>query len=193
VPEGSIIFQDPPEGESLEPGSRVNVTESLGVRQVEVPETYGASLSEAQGSLENVGIYSTPVEVPGDEAAGTALETDPLAGTLVDPGSTVTLYYSAGPPEPTIVASPEPEPEPEPDASAEPEDENADNENVDPNSGNGVGNVPQNVQENVQDNENIPGGGKGGGGSSEGRGERGGNSGDGNNGGNNGNGRGGED
>ena len=196
VPEGSIIFQDPPEGESLEPGSRVNVTESLGVQQVEVPEVYGVSLEEAQARLNSADINSDPIEVPGDEAAGTALSTEPGVGALVEPGSTLPLYYSAGP-EPTV-ASPEPTTA-SPDASAQSEDENEGtgdpvvNENVDPDRDNSGGNVPQNVQENVQDNENVPGGGSGGGGNGKDRGERGGNADGGNKGGGNGNGRGGED
>ena len=197
VPAGSVIFQDPPEGESLEPGSRVNVTESLGVQQVEIPEVYGATVEEAQAILDGAGILSEPVEstLANDEAAGTALDTDPTVGTLVEPGSTVTLYYSAGPPEPTV-ASPEPapepeqapEPEPEPEPAPEPEPELVPEPDVsaepDASAAPEDGNVPQNVQENVRDNENIPGNAGGNDGT---RGGRGGNSDD------NGNGRGGED
>ena len=169
VPEGSIISQDPADGESVEPDEAVDVTVSLGVEQVEVPEVYGVSLAEAQAILNAEGINSDPQEVPGDEAAGTALSTEPGVGALVDPGSTLPLYYSAGPPEPTVAA-----PEPttvEPDASAQPEEGNEGNGNQGgngngrPNRGNGGGNgannVPQNVQENVQNNENVPGNGQG--------------------------------
>ena len=190
VPEGSIISQDPVEGESLEPDEAVDVTVSLGVEQVEVPEVYGVDLAEAQALLDNAGLYSNSVEVPGDEAAGTALETDPGVGTLVDPGSTVTLYFSAGP-EPTV-ASPEPTTT-EPDASAVPEEENevngVDENEIDenevsgsqggngrPGRGNGGnrGKAPQNAQGNAQqgnaqqgnaqNGEGGPGGGRGGGG-----------------------------
>ena len=197
VPEGSVISQDPPEGASLAPGSRVNVTESLGVGQVEVPEVYGFSLEEAQARLSGVGINSDPIEVPGDEAAGTALSTEPGVGALVDPGSTLPLYFSAGP-EPTVV-SPEPDASPppdeeepdeeepdEPDESAPPDasappangqvgggDAAREEDNSGPNRGSGrgnAGNVPPNVQENVQNNENVPGAGRGNGGGRGGRG-----------------------
>ncbi|HEV2745527.1 MAG TPA: Stk1 family PASTA domain-containing Ser/Thr kinase, partial [Rubrobacter sp.] len=119
VPEGSVISQDPGEDESLEPGEAVDVTVSLGVEQVEVPEVYGITVAAAQARLSSVGINSEPIEVAGDEPAGTALSTEPGVGALVEPGSTLPLYYSAGPPEPTV-ASPEPTPEPttEPEASA---------------------------------------------------------------------------
>jgi len=97
VAEGSIFLQDPSGGENAEPGSAVDVTVSLGPEQIKVPEVYGLSVSAAQTTLSNAGLGSTPVEVEGDEAAGTALSTDPAVGTKVDPGSTVSLFYSAGP------------------------------------------------------------------------------------------------
>jgi beta-lactam-binding protein with PASTA domain len=158
VPEGSIISQDPGENESVEPGEAVDVTVSLGVEQVEVPEVYGISVEAAQARLNSVGIDSEPIEVAGDEAAGTALSTEPGVGALVEPGSTLPLYYSAGPPEPTVVS---PDPPTETDASAPAEDEQGtdDNEpqNVPPD---GQENEPQNVppdgQENVRENENVP-------------------------------------
>jgi eukaryotic-like serine/threonine-protein kinase len=100
VLEGQIFYQDPAEGTSIEPGSSVDVTVSLGVEQVEIPEVFGLTLEEAQATLENVGLFSTAVEVEDNEEAGTALSTEPGAGALVDPGTTVTLYYSGGPASP---------------------------------------------------------------------------------------------
>jgi beta-lactam-binding protein with PASTA domain len=106
VAEGSIFFQDPSGGANVEPGTAVDVTVSLGPEQVEVPEVYGLSVAAAQTALSNAGLNSTPIEVEGDEAAGTALSTDPGVGAMLDPGSTVSLFYSAGPP-PVTTASPE--------------------------------------------------------------------------------------
>jgi beta-lactam-binding protein with PASTA domain len=105
VAEGSIFFQDPAEGQRVVPGTAVDVTVSLGVQQVEVPEVYGLSVADARATLSGVGLNSTTFEVEGDETAGTALSTDPSVGAMVDPGSTVTLYYSAGPP-PVTTSSP---------------------------------------------------------------------------------------
>src|ERR671917_620771 len=101
VSEGQIYFQDPAEGTSVERGSAVAVTVSRGLEQVEIPEVFGLTLEEAQATLENVGLFSTAVEVEDNEEAGTALSTEPGAGALVDPGTTVTLYYSGGPASPT--------------------------------------------------------------------------------------------
>ena len=106
VAEGSIFFQNPSVGANVEPGTAVDVTVSLGPEQVEVPEVYGLSVAAARTALSNAGLNSTPIEVEGDEAAGTALSTDPGVGAMLDPGSTVSLYYSAGPP-PATTASPD--------------------------------------------------------------------------------------
>src|SRR5829696_3379271 len=121
VAEGSIFFQDPSEAERVEPGTAVDVTVSLGVEPVEVPEVYGLSVAQAQATLSDVGLNSNPVEIEGDEAAGTALSTDPAVGATLDPGSTVTLYFSAGPP-PVTTASPAASPTASPDATVQPED-----------------------------------------------------------------------
>jgi serine/threonine-protein kinase len=132
--EGGIIYQDPPGGESAEPGSTVDVTVSLGPEQVEVPEVYGTTLAQAQQLVDEAGLDSTTDEVDDQEAAGTALSTDPQAGTLLDPGTTVTIYYSAGPPE--VTASPEPTPAPDasasPNASASPDPQAAPEPQVSP-------------------------------------------------------------
>jgi serine/threonine-protein kinase len=103
VAEGGIMYQDPAAGASVEPGSAVNVTTSLGPEQVEVPDVYGLDLATAQDTVANAGFYYEVVEVEpsNDEPAGTALSTEPAAGTLLDPGATVTIYHSSGPPEPT--------------------------------------------------------------------------------------------
>ena len=118
VAEGVIYFQNPSGGENVEPGTAVDVTVSLGPEQVEVPEVYGLSLAAARAALSNAGLDSTAIEVEGDEAAGTALSTDPGVGAMLDPGSAVSLYYSAGPP-PATTASPDASSAP--DASSNPE------------------------------------------------------------------------
>src|ERR687890_660328 len=120
VAEGGIFLQDPSEGENVEPGTAVDVAISLGPEQVEVPEVYGLSVAAAQTALSNAGLNSTPIEVEGDEPAGTALATDPGAGAMLDPGSTVSLFYSAGPP-PATTASPNSEPSQGPDRKAQDE------------------------------------------------------------------------
>ena len=150
VAEGNIIYQDPTGGQSAEPGSAVNVTVSLGPEQVEVPEVYGVSLAEAQQLVDDAGLNSTVIEVEGQEAASTALSTDPPAGTLLDPETTVTIYYSAGPPEPTTSPEPAtPEPQATPEQEVAPEDEQKDRDNT---GRGGEGNGGPGNGENPRDN-----------------------------------------
>jgi serine/threonine-protein kinase len=130
VAQGSIFFQDPSGGENVEPGTAVNVTVSLGPEQVEVPEVYGLSVAAAQTALSNVGLNSTPIEVEGDEPAGTALATEPGVGAMLDPGSTVSLFYSAGPP-PATTASPDTSPSSNSEPSQGPDQGTQDEGNAD--------------------------------------------------------------
>ncbi|MGH3108075.1 MAG: Stk1 family PASTA domain-containing Ser/Thr kinase [Rubrobacter sp.] len=130
VAQGSIYFQNPSGGENVEPGTAVAVAVSLGPEQVEVPEVYGLSVAAAQTALSNAGLNSTPIEVEGDEPAGTALATDPRVGALLDPGSTVSLFYSAGPP-PATTASPDGSPSPNSESSQGSEQGGQDEGNTD--------------------------------------------------------------
>jgi beta-lactam-binding protein with PASTA domain len=130
VAQGSIYFQNPSGGENVEPGTAVAVAVSLGPEQVEVPEVYGLSVAAAQTALSNAGLNSTPIEVEGDEPAGTALATEPGVGALLDPGSTVSLYYSAGPP-PATTASPDGSPSPNSEQSQGSEQGGQDEGNTD--------------------------------------------------------------
>jgi serine/threonine-protein kinase len=127
VPEGAIISQDPEPGSEVEEESSVDVVVSTGPPQVEVPDVIGEDLDVAKQAMLDAGLGYDSVEVESDEPAGTVVETDYEAGTLLDPGTYVLISYSAGPlivePEPD-----EPEPdEPEPDEPVEPEPDNPDN------------------------------------------------------------------
>src|SRR5918998_305198 len=130
VAQGNIYFQNPSGGENVEPGTAVDVTVSLGPEQVEVPEIYGLSVAAAQTALSNAGLNSTPIEVEGEEPAGTALATEPGVGALLDPGSTVSLYYSAGPP-PATTASPDASQSPNSEPSQGPDQGTQDEGNTD--------------------------------------------------------------
>jgi beta-lactam-binding protein with PASTA domain len=120
VAEGSIFSQNPSGEENVEPGSAVDVIVSLGPEQVEVPEVYGLSVAAAQTTLSTAGLSSTAIEVEGDEPAGTALSTEPGPGAMLDPGSTVSLFYSAGPPPPPAPATPSDDASTPPETPAQP-------------------------------------------------------------------------
>jgi beta-lactam-binding protein with PASTA domain len=111
--EGTVVAQDPVAGAKVEVGSSVGISVSIGPQPVTVPGVYGLSLAAAKQAVVNAGLYWEVYQIQGDEPAGTALSTDPRAGTQLDPGSTVVIYYSSGPPpEPT---TPQPTAEAEPD------------------------------------------------------------------------------
>ncbi len=137
VAEGSIISQDPAEGRASSPASAVDVTVSLGTGAGRGPRGLRRRPSRrrrrARGQrgpqLDRLSRWRA------DEAAGTALSTEPPAWARCSTqGTTVTIYYSAGPPEPT--ASPEPTAarrrrDPARAAGPEPEDEQEDRSNAD--------------------------------------------------------------
>ena len=116
--QGLIFYQEPAAEQSVEPGSKVNVTVSLGPEPVKVPEVFGMNLLTARQTVANAGLRSTIFEVQNNQPRGTALSTEPGAGTLVDPGTTVTIYYSSGPPPP----QPAPPPAEQPNAGPGEED-----------------------------------------------------------------------
>ena len=109
---GLIFFQNPAAEQRVEPGTEVDVTISLGPEPVEVPEVFGMALRTAQQTVVNAGLRYTIFEVRNNRPEGTALSTEPEAGTLVDPGTPVTIYYSSGPPPPPPQPAPTPTEQP---------------------------------------------------------------------------------
>ena len=71
-------------------GSKVSVVISLGPQPVIIPGVAGQSVAAATGALTALGLkVSGPYGPPG---ATKVLSTDPVAGTSVQPGTTVNLY-----------------------------------------------------------------------------------------------------
>lgn len=102
LPEGVVISTDPAAGESVAPGSRVNLVLSTG--KVTVPDLRGESTEDASKILQDLGLRALVEE--DDECEAT--EGDPIVGQSVAPGpveqsSTVTLTYCTGEkPQPTF-------------------------------------------------------------------------------------------
>jgi eukaryotic-like serine/threonine-protein kinase len=87
VPEGSVIRVDPGPGTSVPRDSTVVVV--VAIAQVEVPNVLDMSPEDAADALEAVGLrVSDVVGSPNRDV----IDTSPPPGTLVDPGSSVTLY-----------------------------------------------------------------------------------------------------
>ena len=99
VEAGKIISQSKDSGTQVEENTRIDVVISKGkeVIQSEVPQIIGLSESDALSRLSEKGLSGELLgEKPDDQPAGVVIETSIAAGTLVDPGTTVGYYISAG-------------------------------------------------------------------------------------------------
>ena len=91
MPTGQVIGTAPAAAAGPQPfGSKVSVVISLGPQPVIIPGVAGQSVAAATGALTALGLkVSGPYGPPG---ATRVLSTDPVAGTSVQPGTTVNLY-----------------------------------------------------------------------------------------------------
>ena len=96
-PVGTVSDQDPEGGLLFEKGRTVVLTVSA--TQVTVPNLVGLTKEQAQTALADLGLVmeEVPQETP-DQPPGTVVATTPVAGTLVDKGSTVQVGVAAEPP-----------------------------------------------------------------------------------------------
>lgn len=99
VPVGHVISTDPDPGDRVAKNGAVTVVVSQGVLRVTIPDVAGAPEDEAQQLLEDAGLDGT-IRVERDwhpeVPEGTAISTDPAAGSTVDHGADVTLLISQG-------------------------------------------------------------------------------------------------
>jgi hypothetical protein len=81
--------------------------------QVEVPGLAGESVQSARAQLDQLGLpYRLQYEQTADQESGTVIRTDPPEGTLVKPGTKITIVVAEAPPE---TEEPPPTPPPSPD------------------------------------------------------------------------------
>lgn len=67
-----------------------------GETPVEVPNVVGQTQADGTSAIEAVGLVVVVETRPSNQPAGTIVEQQPAGGTFVLPGSTVTIYVSAG-------------------------------------------------------------------------------------------------
>jgi len=102
VEEGLIMEQDVEAGDMVDVNSPVNVVVSAGpeVVMIEVPDVVGLSEQVAEQRLRDAGFEVTRREEFDDEVAeGDVISTNPVAGTEVAEGSSVSIVVSRGPEE----------------------------------------------------------------------------------------------
>ena len=89
---GTIVAQDPPPGSQVTSGKRVTLTLSV---NGEVPDTEGDPLAQAQDALASYGYQVGKITYTTTEGAnGSVVRTEPMAGTNLPPGSSVTIIVN---------------------------------------------------------------------------------------------------
>ncbi len=97
VQKGLVINTSPPNGNSVSKGSTVTVYVSEGAKNVNVPSLQGKTTSAAEQELTSLGLnYNLQNDPQSTQPQNTVDHTNPVAGTSVAPGSSVTLYVSGG-------------------------------------------------------------------------------------------------
>ena len=95
---GSAIATDPPAGERVDRGTRVQLLVSTGSRvdRVQVPQLIGDLIEQARDRLDALKLRAETLTRASSAPAGTVLGSDPKSGSFVDVGSTVRLELSSG-------------------------------------------------------------------------------------------------
>ncbi|MCD8005850.1 MAG: PASTA domain-containing protein [Oscillospiraceae bacterium] len=97
VTAGQVISQSIGAGTEVEEGSSLTITVSLGPESFEIPDVEGLTLTEAQSTLESLGLVVT-VEYQQNDNVETdcVISQDTVTGTEVKRGDRVTLVVSSG-------------------------------------------------------------------------------------------------
>jgi serine/threonine-protein kinase len=97
APAGQVFSQNPSAGQPAPQGSTVDLQVSTGPQQVPVPDVRGLALADARQQIKDAGLKSQPSAcLPTDPTTpdGVVVATAPAQGTMVDPKTTVTVYYA---------------------------------------------------------------------------------------------------
>jgi serine/threonine-protein kinase len=94
VAKGLVVSQNPQEKLKVEKGSTVTLIVSKGSNQVSVPDVIGRSMADAKAALEGAGLVVSIRYDPHAEN-GTVLEQDPIPGTRVARGTSVSILIDA--------------------------------------------------------------------------------------------------
>lgn len=90
-----VIGQSPQADSKIDAGSQVTITLGKGPEQVRVPDVVGQSISVAQPNLtEGAGLKVVVRKVSSSRPAGEVLSTDPVGGSMVEKGSTITVQVA---------------------------------------------------------------------------------------------------
>lgn len=96
APEGTIVSVEPATGSTFTSRDVITLTVA---QAFTVPELVGLNRRDATAAIEANGLVANVVEVPANGGIiGLVVETDPAAGTKLEPGAEVTVKVSSGTP-----------------------------------------------------------------------------------------------
>ncbi|HET8659001.1 MAG TPA: Stk1 family PASTA domain-containing Ser/Thr kinase [Micromonosporaceae bacterium] len=98
VPAGNVLAVEPKVGTALKPGDKVTVTVSKGKAPLTVPNVTGRNVNDARQVLQAMGLVVEVEDVDSPKPPGEVVEQNPADGAGVEPGATVKLKVSKGPP-----------------------------------------------------------------------------------------------
>lgn len=98
VPEGRVLSVEPEVSTEVDRGARVTMVVSRGPAPIEVPGLIGQQVNAATAELHQRDLEARIVDVESDRPAGEVINQDPGGGSGLEPGDTVTLEVSEGPP-----------------------------------------------------------------------------------------------
>ena len=98
IPAGRVLVQLPAAGRTAKIGRTVQITKSLGLRQVEIPDLRGKSQKQATITLTRAGLVQGQIIKGAHKSIprGVVIRTDPMAGDTARVGDTVNVIISAG-------------------------------------------------------------------------------------------------
>jgi eukaryotic-like serine/threonine-protein kinase len=102
VRKGLAIRTVPREGEEVTVGTRVRLLVSQGPERTTVPDVVGLSRSSADSRLRGEGLGVAVQEQESEEPEGTVIAQDPVGGSSVEQGTTVTITVSTGIPQASV-------------------------------------------------------------------------------------------
>ena len=99
VDPGIVLSQKPDAGTKVQKGSTVTLTVSISADDINVPNVYGYTESQAKEKLEQSKLTNYKVLTISSETVedGKVVYTDPKAGTVVSADTDITIYISSGP------------------------------------------------------------------------------------------------
>jgi eukaryotic-like serine/threonine-protein kinase len=104
INQGLVIRSSPPEGNNVPSNTLVTLYVSSGPGKVSVPNVEGKQESAAATQLQSAGFtVNVQQDTTSTQPAGTVVNQDPAGGTMVEPGSKITLFVSGAANVPNVV------------------------------------------------------------------------------------------